>query len=125
VVEGQALPVNVWLIHSNNKLREKLEPVMQGAVWKKWETKYDEIPEGKEKGKVEQAAQAISRYLTTTRETKVSIKGLRQAVPECAKLPPTTFTRAVDKALELAQIWQRRGHDLVHAGSHFEVTIGL
>ncbi|OQW34803.1 MAG: hypothetical protein A4E19_17975 [Nitrospira sp. SG-bin1] len=116
VVNGVALPVNVWLIHSNNRLREKLQPVMHGAVWKKWETKYDEIPEGREKGIIATAAQAVSDYLdklVAIRKTRTSSKAIRKAVSECAKLQPDTFTAVIAKALELNGRWLREGRSLV------------
>ncbi len=116
VVNGVALPVNVWLIYYGNGLREKLQPVMQGAVWTKWKTRYEVIPEDKERGKIHLAAQAIDKYLTTCNLTQVSVKSLRQAVPQCSKLPTPTFTLAVAKALELNGRWLRHGHSL-HAVS--------
>lgn len=89
VVNGVALPVNIWLIHYGTNLKEKLEPVMQGAVWKKWQTKYDEIPEGKESETVKAAAQAVSTHLdrlVAARKVQTSSKELRQAVLECLRL---------------------------------------
>lgn len=125
VINGVALPVNVWLIHYGEKLREKLEPVMQGAVWKKWQTKYDEIPEGKEQGKIEQAAQAVSRYLAETKETKAEVKSLRKLLPECARLDPKTLTRAIDRGLEINQHWKRHGHSLVPFGFQAENQVDI
>lgn len=113
VVDGKAVPVNVWLIEYSTALQERLAPVMEGAVWKKWETKYDEIPEGKEPGIIKQAAMAINNYLSSSQKTKVSVKDLRTLVPECSRLEPKSFTRAVDSMLTVNQRWGRNGHSLV------------
>ncbi len=125
VMNGVALPVNVWLIHANNNLREKLDPVLQRVVWKKWETKYDEAPEGKEPGIIEQAARAISLYLDKLAARGVrrtSSKAIRKAVSECTKLKPDTFTAAVAKALDLNKRWLREGQGLVFVEEIFPVT---
>lgn len=56
---------------------------MEGAVWKKWETKYDEIPEGKEPGIIETAARAVSRYLdkaVASGQRQISSKAIRKDV---------------------------------------------
>lgn len=120
VVNGTALPVNVWLIHASNNLKEKLDPVLQGAVWKKWETKYDEIPEGEESGKIKQTAQAIRQYLIECDLQHVPVKSLRRTIPECSRLDPKTLTRAIDSALQLNQHWLRHGHSLVPVGFQAE-----
>ncbi len=119
VVDGVALPVKVWLIHYGKGLQKKLAPVMQGAVWTKWETKYDVLPADKEPGKIEQAAGAISAYLTTCECDRVPVKSLRQAVPHCSRLDPKTFTRAVTKALEIHRRWVRHGHSLISSQALF------
>lgn len=122
VVNGVALPVNVWLIHASSNLREKLDPVLQGAVWKKWETKYDEIPEGKEQGTIKQTAQALDRYLTGCGLQQVPVKSLRRVVPECGRLAPRTMTEVVNLALELNRYWLRHGHNLVRIGFEAEAV---
>jgi hypothetical protein len=118
VVNGVALPVNIWLIHYSKDLEEKLGPVLQGATWKKWETKYDVTPKDKEPGRIETAAAAIGRQFANG-DLRVPVKTLRSLVPECAKLPPVSFTRAVARALELNGEWLRDGHDLVHVKTIF------
>ncbi|MGC4097745.1 MAG: hypothetical protein QM706_11570 [Nitrospira sp.] len=125
VVNGVALPVNVWLIHYGDGLREKLQPVMQGAVWKKWETKYEVIPEGKEPGIIKAAALTVSDYLdklVASGKTRTSSKEIRKSVHECAKLKPDTLRATVAKAIELNQRWLREGQGLVFVKEVFPAT---
>lgn len=125
VVEGQALPVNVWLIHYGDGLREKLQPVMQGAVWTKWKTKYDVIPEGKELGLIKATALRVSEHLdklAAIGKTRTSSKEIRKSVEECAKLKPDTLRATVAKAIEFNQRWLREGQGLVFVGEVFPAT---
>lgn len=123
VINGVALPVNVWLIHASNNLREKLDPVLQGAVWKKWDTKYDEIPEGKEPGKIKRAARAISEHLdklASTGKARTSSREIRKTVNECRQLHPNTLTLTIEEALALNKSWLRQGRGLVYGPSQFQ-----
>lgn len=96
---------------------------MEGAVWKKWETKYDEVPEGKEQGIIKTAVQAVSEHLDTLAATgvwRVSSRVLRGAVPECQKLRPDTFTAVIIKTLDLNQRWIRDGKSLLFVKEAFK-----
>lgn len=123
VVDGVALPVKVWLIHYGNGLRERLAPVMQGAVWTKWKTKYEVIPVDKELGKIQQAATAISAYLdklASDRTWRVSSQEIRKTIPACGRLHPNTLTLSIEEALTLNKSWLRQGRGLVYGPSSFQ-----
>jgi hypothetical protein len=122
VVEGVALPVNVWLIHYSKNLQEKLEPVLQGAAWKKWETKYDDLAPNKEPGVILTAARAINEHLiklAAAGQTRTSSKALRKSVRECLKLKPDTLSDAISKALDISNKWLREGRGLVYGPGLF------
>lgn len=122
VVNGVAMPANIWLIHYGNGLQAKLAPVMQGAVWAKWLTKYDEIPKNQEPGKVHIAGKAIANYIhTLATESAITTRSIRRVVGESSRLKPTSFTRSIDEALRLCPNWKRSitGRSLVRINAGF------
>ena len=126
VIDGVALPVKVWLIHYSTNLQTKLESVLPGAVWKKWETRYVEVTKDKEPGTIQTAALALSRYLAGCYERgilEVPTTSVRPDVSECRTVTPLVFSRVVTAALEINKMWMRlgkgRASKLVHTSTLF------
>lgn len=119
VINGHAKPVNIWLIHASKNLQDKLSPVMEGAVWRKWQTKYDEIPEGKEAGVIVTAAKAVERHLSGLASSGVyqtKSGAVRKSVSECHRLTPQTFTKVLNRVMEGKDCsWVKRKQDIVHS----------
>ena len=125
VIDGVALPVKVWLIHYSKNLQIKLENVLPGAVWKKWETRYVEVATSKEPGIIQGAALAVSRHLTGCHERgtlAVSSRSVRNQVDVRKDLPPRTFTAVIDQALVRSPAWRRVGGKLEHGFKPFRVA---
>ncbi len=125
VVDGAALPVNVWLIHYSKNLEDKLKPVLQGAEWKIWQTKYHEVSTDHEPGLIQVAALAVSQYLDRLVECGVletTSRSIRREVAECKKLIPQTFTKVVSQALERNFAWLRTGQHFSHGSLVFRET---
>lgn len=122
VVDGVALPVKVWLIHYSKNLEEKLKPVLQGAEWREWKTKYVEVSPDKQPGIIQGTALVVSRYLDQLQERGIletTSKVLRKEVPECRKLIPQMFTKVLALAVELNRAWVRTGQRLQHGSLLF------
>jgi len=122
VVDGCRLAGQCLADSLRKNLQEKLEPVLQGAAWKRWETKYDETSADKQPGLIITAAKAISEYLDTLAvvgQERTSSKSLRKAVSECTKLKPDTLSDAVTKALEINKSWIRQRRGLIHGPALF------
>ncbi len=122
VINGVALPVKVWLIHYSTNLQAKLETVLPGAAWKKWETRYIEVATSKEPGIIQGTALVVGRYLDRLQErgtVEISSRAVRRDVLECKTLTPLAFNRVVSRALEINRKWIRSGGRLVHAYSAY------
>lgn len=125
VIDGQAKPVRVWLIHYSRDLEKKLAPVLEGAEWKEWKRKYPEQRQQRtpqKVGQIQTVANTLRDYLTKLPEDVLQVS-TRQAKKDLAltETPMRSFTCAVQLALE-GMSWLLVGRSLVRARAYFNAA---
>lgn len=116
VDNGEAMPMNVYLIHKDLSIRPLLNKVMPGVSWHLWEPKFS----GANETQATKAALQILEYLGNLDQTigKVSNRNLKTALG-LTEMPSNTFTRATTLAGELGGEWLKDGHNMVRASALF------
>ena len=103
----QARAAKVWLIHHSNDLERKLEPVLQGAVWREWKKVYL-----LEETKVDGSVGKINDQLTSLPATLEDITMRRLKAELGLSISKDTWQAAVAKAIE-GTGWHKVGHRLL------------
>ncbi len=103
----QARPAKVWLIHHSSDLEKKLEPVLQGAVWKEWKKVYL-----LEETKVDGSVGRIKEYLLGLPEDVQDLpcKRLKQGLG--LDVSKDTWQSSLTKAIEGTE-WKKVGQRLL------------
>lgn len=107
-------PMKAWLIHPKREnLRGRLEQVMPGVKWGRWEPKYLVQPKATS-GKAKPLAEKIRVYLRElpADPDKVSIKRLKADL-DLGDIPPSTVQRAIRLVVERSGDWAICGRTLV------------
>ena len=103
----QARPAKVWLIHHSNDLERKLEPVLQGAVWKEWKKVYL-LEETKVDGSVGKIKEHLSGLPKDVQD--LPCKRLKQAIG--LEVSMKTWQRSLAQAIEGTD-WKKIGQRLL------------
>lgn len=88
--DGQARPMKAWIIHDGVEVKEDLEKVMPGAVWRDWHIEGVSHPR-----KIAKLAERIKGHLETLPESidKVSVRQLKADL-DIAAMPAETVRLA-------------------------------
>lgn len=123
VIQGnRTLPMKVWLIHPEREnLRGRLEQVMPGVNWVKWEPRYllSKKDHRRENSKTAAVAQTISAYLDSLpgQVTSVSVRKMKAEL-SLNNLSPMTANRAFKQAVKNTG-WTLSGRTVVRTFTHF------
>lgn len=120
VEHGQARAMTAYVFHHRDNLKEALEVVMPGVVWKPWLPTF--VTDEGSHSQVDVMAMRVMAYLDQQPQgiAKVKTRDLREAVgldgtvDRLRKL----FDRAVDKVCQ-SGLWVRHGHALMRMGAMF------
>jgi hypothetical protein len=107
---GKALPMKFWIFYEHpRRMMQQLQLVMPGIQWPQYKNRV--LPTLEQKR--EEMAEKIAAYLNAlpATVTSVSCQSLRADV-KLMQSKRTTFTRAVDAALESVP-WERKGKSVV------------
>jgi len=119
---NRTCPMKAWVIHpERGDLRGRLEQVMPGVKWLRWEPKYLAQPKANP-SKVDSLAKTIKEYLDNLHAEgikKVSLIRLKDDL-HLAETPKMTVTRAIKKAVESTEgLWVLHGRTIWQAGPFY------
>ena len=109
-IDGEAKPMNVWLIHKDAEIRPLIDRVMPGVVWKTW----NGIRLNSVEPIIENAAKAILAYLQERSPSvqKLSVKQLKRDL-HLEAMPNSTFQLAKDAAMEGLHDWKFQDRSVI------------
>jgi predicted nucleic acid-binding protein len=111
-IDGQAKPMNVWLMSYDKELRTLLNKVMPGVVWRPWTPRHISMTETK----AEEVARRVLDYLRqlSVETTRMSTRMLKKAVG-VAEVRKRTFTRAIQLVSGEGTGWVLNGRSIERA----------
>jgi len=116
VDNGSALPMQAWIIHRDDRIKEELDKVMPGAVWADWKPLYLPNTPGVTASLSRRIAAELESLSLET--TTISINRLKKALT-LKQVSPRTWTTALQRHLEGGSPWLLRGRSLVRASAVF------
>ena len=113
-INGEAVPMSVWLIHWDKSIQKPLSDVMPGLVWQEWGAKFMEAMTFKIEGAVEK----IGEYLHDLPETvsKVSVIAIKRDVG-LSDMSTSTWKVAVLEAAAQSVTWTKDERSFVRSRS--------
>lgn len=110
VTDGYANPMKAWIIHRDFGIKTLLERTMTGVKWEPWE----EV-DTNNKGAIVRTSWNILLYLDSLpKETeKISSVDLRKQLGLKTKVSGTSWTNAINKAMEQTKRWKKESRSLV------------
>ncbi len=110
VVDSYANPMNAWIIHRDFGIKSLLEKVMTGVKWKPWE----EV-DTNNRGVILRTSWNILLYLDSLpKETeKISSVDLRKQLGHESNVSDTSWTNAINKAMDQTKRWRKESRSLV------------
>jgi len=118
--DGQAKPMQLYVIHKGLNIRPIINKVMKGVKWDVWKPLYD--PSGSS-GVTDLLCLQIDEYLNSLPpETRsISTRQIKVGMSLGEGTVPQTFTNAIRRLDSLSGLWRLEGRSMVSVGNSFPI----
>ena len=116
IIEGQAKPMKLYLIHRGLAIRPILNKVMKGAKWNLWEPVHGP---SRSSGVIDLLCLRIVEYLDSMSPgtTSISTRKLKEGMKLEEETVSQTFTKAIQQVDALSGLWRLEGRSMVSAAA--------